>query len=45
MHRTTWMGALTMLIAVSGGTLAIPEIYNPFTKTEITNAITGIFIQ
>ncbi|XP_072401917.1 solute carrier organic anion transporter family member 1C1-like isoform X2 [Diabrotica undecimpunctata] len=38
-HRTTWMGALTMLIAVSGATLAIPEIHRPFTGVEITSAI------
>ncbi|CAG9855220.1 unnamed protein product [Phyllotreta striolata] len=40
-HRATWIGALTMLIAVAGGILAIPEIYNPFTKVEITSAIKG----
>ncbi|XP_072401916.1 solute carrier organic anion transporter family member 2B1-like isoform X1 [Diabrotica undecimpunctata] len=40
-HRTTWMGALTMLIAVSGATLAIPEIHRPFTGVEITSAIIG----
>ncbi|KAG5881804.1 hypothetical protein JTB14_004103 [Gonioctena quinquepunctata] len=40
-HRATWMGALTIFLSVSCITLAIPEIYNPFTGVEINTAITG----
>ncbi|XP_057660184.1 solute carrier organic anion transporter family member 2A1-like [Diorhabda carinulata] len=41
LHRSSWIGGFTMVIAVSGATLTIPEIYHPFTGVEITNTIIG----
>ncbi|CAH1153524.1 unnamed protein product [Phaedon cochleariae] len=40
-HRASWMGTLTIFLSISCATLAIPEIYNPFTGVEINSAITG----
>ncbi|KAJ8949656.1 hypothetical protein NQ318_010075 [Aromia moschata] len=40
-HRASWIGALTMFVAVSGALLAVPEVYNPFSGSEIDDSISG----
>ncbi|KAJ8958758.1 hypothetical protein NQ314_006374 [Rhamnusium bicolor] len=41
-HRASWMGGLTIFVAVACITLAVPEIYNPFSGNEIDSTITGL---
>ncbi|KAJ8984534.1 hypothetical protein NQ317_011005 [Molorchus minor] len=40
-HRASWMGGLTMLLAVAAATLAVPEVHNPFSGNEIDDSIPG----
>lgn len=41
-HRASWLGALTIFLAVACATLAVPEIYNPLSGSEIDSSITGM---
>nr|CAH7733825.1 unnamed protein product [Callosobruchus chinensis] len=39
-NRASWIGGLTIFLAVAAATLAIPEIYKPYNATEIDRPIT-----
>ncbi|XP_018578719.1 solute carrier organic anion transporter family member 1A2 isoform X1 [Anoplophora glabripennis] len=41
LHRAGWLGALTIFLAIACATLAVPEIYNPLSGSEIDSSITG----